>query len=62
MRDVVSDGVTGITLAVTDGNRVVIVRSNAGEFTIYAKGVEEQMGITPVPRKVDPYPGTLHAP
>ena len=59
VRDVVSEGVTGITLNVTDGKRVVIVRSNAGEFTIYSKGDEAKMGIKPVPKKVDPYPGTL---
>ena len=60
VRDVVSHGVLEITLDVTDGFKAIIVRSDAGEFRIYAKGEEERMGIKPVPPKFDASPGGQH--
>ena len=60
VRDVVSHGVLDITLDVTHGFQAIIVRSDAGEFRIYARGYEEKVRIHPVPRRFDAYPGGQH--
>ena len=60
VRDVVSQGVLAITLDVTAGFNEIIVRSDAGEFRISAKGDAKRMGIKPVPPKFDASRGGQH--
>ena len=50
LRDVVHEGVAGVELKVARGHKYVLVRSVAGEFSLWCNE-HGKMAITPAPRK-----------